>query len=90
MNALNKGINNPEDQKGHLEGESSITLYKLEYYTKSVLKFITDNKGKQVKLSGYTVCDTSLYPGYIKTKYEQPEAQPDKECVILEIIMEKQ
>ena len=27
VNALNKGINNPGDLKGHLEGKISITLY---------------------------------------------------------------
>jgi len=31
VNALNKGINNPADQRGHLEDKESITLYHHEY-----------------------------------------------------------
>ena len=61
MNALNKGINNPEDIKKHLEeGEESITLYKHEYFTKFNLDFLVKNKGKSIRQSGYTIYDTKF------------------------------
>jgi len=60
VNALNKGINNPADKEGHLEGESSITLYRHEYFTPYNTKFFIKNKGKSVRLSGYTKCNTNL------------------------------
>ena len=70
VNALNKGINNPDDKKGDLKGKRSITVFAHEYYSNYILDSITKKKGKQVRLSGYTVCDTNLYPSYIKSKYE--------------------
>jgi len=71
VNALNKGINNPKDKKGHIEeGKDNITVFAHEYYSKYILDSIINKKGKQVRLSGYTVCDTTLYTSYFKSKYE--------------------
>ena len=70
VNALNKGIKNPEDKKGDLEeGKDNITVFGHEYYSKYILDSIKNKKGKQVRLSGFTVCDTTLYTSYYKSKY---------------------
>jgi len=91
VNALNKGINNPGDQKGYLEeGEESITLFKHEYFTKFNLNFLTKSKGKQVRLSGYTICDTISTEQYFNKKYDSAEIELSKESVFLEIYLEKQ
>ena len=58
VNTINKGINNPSDQKKHLEGKDRITLYRLDYYDKYTLEFFKQKKGDLIRLSGYTVCDT--------------------------------
>ena len=64
VNALNKGINNPSDQMDHVGG-SSITLYKHEYFSNYRLDFLKKNKGKSIRMSGYTKCDTIFFEQYI-------------------------
>ena len=76
---------------GHLEeGKESITLYRHEYFTKFNLDFLKKNKGKSIRLSGYTKCDTTFFEQYINKKYEEEEVEPNKESVFLEIYLEKQ
>jgi len=53
------------------------------------------NKGKSIKLSGYTecditFCDTTFFEQFIDKKYEEEEVEPNKESVFLEIYLEKQ
>ena len=90
VNALNKGINNPEDKKRHLEGKKSITLYRHEYFTSYNLDFLIKNKGKSIRLSGYTTCDRTFFEQYVIKKYEEEEVESNNESVFLEIYLEKQ
>jgi len=87
---LNKGVNNPADKDGHLEGRDTITLYRHEYFTKYNLDHLLKMKGKSVRLSGYTECDTTFKAQYVDRKYEEAEVQLNRESVILDIYLEKQ
>ena len=88
---MNKGINNPADQKGHLDGKENITLFKHEFLTKYNLDFLKKNKGKSVRLSGYNKCDTTFSKEqHANKKFEDAEVEPNKESTVLEIYLEKQ
>jgi len=77
VNALNKGINNPADQKGHLKGKENITLYQHEYLSKYNLEFTKKNKGKSIRLSGYNKYDTTFSKEKLANKkYGEAEVEP--------------
>jgi len=87
---LNKGINNPADQKGHLLDKENITLFRYEYLSKYNLEFIKKNKGKSIRLTGYNKYDTTFSGEKLANKkYEELEVESNNESVVFEIFLEK-
>ena len=87
VTALNKGISNPGDRKGYFKGNEQC-VFRKDYYSKSCLDLLLKNKGKQMKMSGFTLCSTVLTQDEIDEQKNVDEK--DKECVFLEIYLEKQ
>ena len=65
-------------------------MYKHEYMTSYILNLLIENKGEQIRLSGFTVCDTKIFEAYIEKKYIKQNENPEHESVFLEIHLDKQ
>jgi len=57
---MNKELSNPGDRKGSFGGKEQISVFSKDYYNKFSLDLLLTNKGKQMRLSGFTLCSTVL------------------------------
>jgi len=84
---MNKELSNPGDRKGSFGGKEQISVFSKDYYNKFCLDLLLKNKGKQMRLSGFTLCATAFTQDEID-KWKNVD-EKDKECVFLEIHLEK-